>query len=92
MGYPRCDRCKVCRGGWVIQGALDVRFGGVDGISKVRQMQGLEGWMGYPRCDRCKVWRGGWDILGTIYVRWVNTEYDILDAIYVWWVNRIFKV
>ena len=36
MGYPRCDRCKVWRGGWDIQGAIDVRFGGVDGISKVR--------------------------------------------------------
>ena len=51
MGYPRCDRCKVWRGGWEIpgayscqvwkggwdiQGAIDVRFGGVDGISKVQ--------------------------------------------------------
>ena len=36
MGYPRCDRCKVWRGGWDIQGAKNVRFGGVDGISKVR--------------------------------------------------------
>ena len=33
--YPRCDRCKVWRGGWDIPSAIDVRFGGVDGISKV---------------------------------------------------------
>ena len=40
MGYQRCDRCKVWRGGWDIQGAI---------------MQCLEGWMGYPRYNICKV-------------------------------------